>query len=487
MTTTPPPVHLRAGNDKYLSAEYGGSIDPRQPDRQGWLALTASREAAGPFETFRLVPVDPGHVAIQVHNGCYLTAERGGGSFLRTDALGIGPWETWTRVPFSDSALYPGRTFSAFRAPDNIHYLSLELPDPRGEVHARKSIIGPWETFEVIGEPQVVLTPRLRQRGHCFETVDGARWTGIETTDFHLFGRYENGEDIAPVVQQRVGLGFNLLRVGTRYDLRHTPDGRPINIGRCTLADHPTLYDDLPQFARWCAARGVYLELLSYFGREDFDPTHWNRLGDVLLDEPNVFLSLVNENDQAGNHIDLSPYAKHPGILCSRGSHGSQMLPPGPHWDYVELHTNGAPYEQRKIGHNAWEINPNLPAWSSETSRYPDVGMWTVAGSVDQQEQLAYDSTRASVLLAAGSGCFHSVNGKNSTLWDEPATRVAAAWANGARGMSLDWQDDPYQHRDDIEQRNDPTGYQILRVYQRGAGLATVRCNTGERREGATG
>lgn len=253
---------------------------------------------------------------------------------------------------------------------------------------------------------------------------------------------------------------------------------------------HPTLYDDLRPFARRAAHFGLYLDVLSYFGREDFDPSHWERLQDALNGEPNVLLSLVNENDQPGNHIDLAPYPSPKWLLGSHGSNGSQVQPPLASWHWTELHTNGAPSEQRKIGHNAWEIWDG-PSWASETSRFPDVGMWGKAGDgaktfetwLQRCERLAFDSAAGGVLLSAGSGCFHSRAGKASMLWDTSTERVALAWVAGARSVDLAFQDGGYRHRNDVEDAEDPIGTSLLRVYQRGnSPLVRIRCNVGENR-----
>jgi hypothetical protein len=61
--------------------------------------------------------------------------------------------------------------------------------------------------------------PRLVADGRWFKQDNGARWTGIEATDFNLFNRFLNGEDITPILGQRADVGFNLLRVWTDFDV----------------------------------------------------------------------------------------------------------------------------------------------------------------------------------------------------------------------------------------------------------------------------
>ena len=305
--------------------------------------------------------------------------------------------------------------------------------------------------------------PHLRVRGTFFEQETGARFTAIEASDFNLYGRFLNGEDIEPVLRQRAVAGFNLLRVWTRYSFNCGPGGadHTCGIGESTLAQHPDYYDRLQSFLRACARHGLYVELTAYIGPGgDFDRGHWDRLVAAVRSESNVLLELVNENDV--HPIDLSPFQKPDGVLASHGSNGSQAIPPQPFWDYATFHTNAAPEEQRKVGHNAWELSSG-PVLTNETSRYPDVGMWSGA-DLDRQKQLAYDSAAGAALLAAGS-CFHSAAGKTSSLWDDATMAVAVAWAAGARAVPLSCQDGGYT-------RLDPGSF--LRVYQRGSDPACV-------------
>lgn len=310
----------------------------------------------------------------------------------------------------------------------------------------------PWladVTLEQLA-PTIVL-PMLVTRGQFFQQSDGAYWTAIQCSDFHLFGRYLNGEDITPILQQRQALGFNLLRVWTRYSLE------AYGIGRCTLADHPDLYDRVRPFLQLCSQYGLYVELTAYTGREDFDPAHWGRLGGAVQGVQNVLLELINEADQPGNAINLSPYTQFPGVLCSHGSNGSEARPVEPFWDYATFHTNGASEWWRKNGHNAMEIWGG-PTLTNEATRCPDQ---------DQNPAHFYDAAAGAALLCAGS-CFHSVHGKDSTLFIGPEIECAQAHVHGARSVPLTCQPGDYRHRSDLE------GPEDLRVYQRGDASACI-------------
>lgn len=304
----------------------------------------------------------------------------------------------------------------------------------------------------VYGQFVVSALQRLVTRGQCFALATGERFTAIQASDFNLYARFLNGEDIEPVLQQRAGAGFNMLRVWTRMQLSQ------FGIGDLTFAQHPNLYASLPIFLQRCAGHGLYVELTAYTGREDYDPQHWDRLVSAVRDATNVLLELVNENDQAGNHLDLAPFARPVGVLASHGSNGAEQRPVEPFWDYATFHSNGAFEEQRKVGHNGMELWDG-PTITNETSRFPDVGMWRNADG-EQQRRLAFDSAAGAALLSAGS-CFHSVDGKDSHVWDAAELEAASAWAAGAQSVPLEFQAGSYRHAGELEGADD------LRIYQR--------------------
>jgi len=341
-------------------------------------------------------------------------------------------------------------------AAQDFDTLTIEGLNPRALARNNLEPFAGVETlhnFFVLTRSHVAL-PRLVAEGTHFRLATGGRITIIGHSDFHLLGRFLSGEDIRPILQQRHDAGYNALRVWTRYQLSQ------YGIGDSTLAMHPDLYVRVPAFLQLAARYGFYVELTAYSGREDYDPTHWDRLIAAVRDETNVLLELVNENDQAGNRLpNLALFARPPPpVLASHGSNGSQQTPVEPFWSYADFHTNDAPEEQRKVGHNAWEIWGG-PTVTWETSRYPDVGMWRGA-SLERAKQLAFDSGAGAALLAAG-WAFHSTFGKNSTLWDADAIAVAKAGAEGSRSVNLACQDGPYVHRIDLETAG------LLRVYER--------------------
>lgn len=298
--------------------------------------------------------------------------------------------------------------------------------------------------------PPFVPLPALRVRGQFFEQVNGTRITLIETSDFNLLNIFQHqGPEAAHVIaQQRSDLGFNLARVWTRYTAG-TGAGQFLDID----------YAQVGPFLDFMGAHGLYVDLTAYTGRDAFLSAHWNDLGRAVAGHTNVLLSLANENDQANNTIDLGPYQPWPGVLCSKGSNGSRVWPPrGTGWQWAEMHFNEEPDWFRQTGHNAMEVADayGVPVITNENKRLDKMG--------DPAAALLhlYDSAQGATLLCAGN-CFHSIAGKQSTLFAGFTLEAAQAHVAGAKSLPLTCQDGGYVHRADLE------GSTYLRVYQRGS------------------
>src|SRR5215813_4200942 len=96
--------------------------------------------------------------------------------------------------------------------------------------------------------------PRLEVDGHFFRQDTGARWTAVQASDFNLFNRFLEGENITPILRQRADAGFNLLRVWTDFDVcadGKCPDHQPI--GRLIPSGHADYYKRLASFLDLCA------------------------------------------------------------------------------------------------------------------------------------------------------------------------------------------------------------------------------------------
>lgn len=300
--------------------------------------------------------------------------------------------------------------------------------------------------FVVLGS-QVALPP-LTVSGQYFR-AGGERFAVIETSEFSLFKRYLDGENIRPVVDQRRRLGFNTLRVWLL--------NRSVVVnGGIDPRDYPEFYPKLRQFVD---SLGLYVELTVFTSTQGLMPNpadqqrHLDATADAVRGCPNVLLELVNEMYAWDNACD--PNLKRPaGVLISRGSDGADAPPPfhSAPWDYELYHILGHEW-QRKVGHNAfeWAAESNRPCMTNETQRYEDN---------DTSIEHAYDAAAGASLLCAGA-CFHSQQGKLSQLFTGRTLEAAQAWCDGARSVPLEFQPGTYRHRTELE------GPNCIRAYSR--------------------
>lgn len=286
-----------------------------------------------------------------------------------------------------------------------------------------------------------------------FFTLNGQPWTAIECSDFSLYKRYLDGEDIRPVLQERAAIGFNLLRVW----LLNTS----VIPGGLLPSQYPDFYDKLAPFASLCASYGLCVEFTAFTSTQGLMPSvadqhaHWTRVCDALRGVGNVLLELVNEADQHDNRTDPSLLTMRPnGILASSGSNGAGSDSPTPVWSYSDGHYNGLDQWQRKCAHNPMEDIADrygIPGKAGENTRY-----------TDQDASLAHaqDAAAGAALLCAGS-CYHSTGGKLSQPFSADEFQAAVAWVLGAESVPLEFQRGTYIHRNDLERPG------IIRVYER--------------------
>jgi hypothetical protein len=291
--------------------------------------------------------------------------------------------------------------------------------------------------------------------GGCFRQKTGERFTAIECSDFNLYGRYlQEGEDVVrAVLEERASIGFNMLRVWTAY---WGPPQFEAEIGRLVPAEHPEMYQRLPDFLLLCASYGLYVELTAFTG--NVIAGHWDALGAVLPDCPNVLLELVNEHGAYPSDLDPQQFAPLPGVVCSHGSSASQAVPVRPWWHYETSHWVNVFEWQRKTGHNSMEFCQGAEALPA--SHVPCLANENTRPDQDANEMHFYDAAAGAALLCAGS-CFHSQSGKKSALFDARDRDYAEAWVTGCESVNLDYQDGRYRHASELEGEDD------LRVYQR--------------------
>lgn len=99
--------------------------------------VNGSAVAVGPWETWRIVPIDPTHVALLSNFDRYLCTDESYN--VMADRLTIGPWETWEVVIVDDTHVAFKGNFGLYLCYDTVAQ----------KVSADRPEYGAWETFEV--------------------------------------------------------------------------------------------------------------------------------------------------------------------------------------------------------------------------------------------------------------------------------------------------------------------------------------------------
>lgn len=330
-------------------------------------------------------------------------------------------------------------------------------------------------------EPNPAL-PRLVLHGRVFAQEDGGRLVMAEADCFPCYQMFLDGgaARLAPVLEQLACLDppacdhrFNMLRTIGMFNNPASGGG----LGQFMVAGYGERYfEELPAYHALLAKYGFYDEFVVFADATTAMPAkgdqiaHWNRVIPKLALSTNVIVEVGNELDQPINRLDSVQELPRPpsGLLASHGSNGSQSIPVEPFWDYLTFHTNGAPEEQRKTGHNCWEITGGQkPCSTNEISRVtnPTAGIWALPDA----RGVSYDMGRAAVVFTAGL-TFHSQSGKYGDTLDGEEVPLAKAMIAGMRsyGDRLGFCQDanPYKHGDAEIAEEQRTG--ALRVYQFG-------------------
>ena len=123
-------IALKAVNGCYVSAEGGGGQ-----------YLIANRNAVGAWETFKLIDLGNGQVALQASNGQYVSAQGGGGQGILVNGPAINTWEYFKLIDLGNGNI----TLQA----SNGQYVSAEAAGAQPLV-ANRDAASTWETFQLL-------------------------------------------------------------------------------------------------------------------------------------------------------------------------------------------------------------------------------------------------------------------------------------------------------------------------------------------------
>lgn len=280
----------------------------------------------------------------------------------------------------------------------------------------------------VEGPVMVYVTPTIElfPDSDCFRASNGAHVVVGLASDFRLFQMFLQGEDISPILAQRVDAGAQGFRVFGTCDWLFKLDPR----------QHPDYYQRLTEFAQLMRDNGLYLQWtamadaqnLHNFNQQD----HWQRTADALAGLDNiVVLELVNEYWQNG--VNPQAFARPSGYTgaVSVGSFGDGMAAPA-HWGNVLT------FHPRRDG--KWWYT--VPATAQEVRSYPHqalpVWIGEPIGAADHDEPgrrasnpELFEKMAVGIGVYAAGGVFHSVGGLSSSQWTFQEVACALAFFQG--------------------------------------------------------
>ena len=310
-------------------------------------------------------------------------------------------------------------------------------PDPGGLAnwleHLRNGLTGPQleqalhdspEAVAFRARPPIPKTPRVHVEGLRFITEDGEPWVMAFATSFRAYERFLRGEDLRPHLQELAELGANGIRVLGAFDF-----GSPA-AQRLYPAEHADYYDGLPAFFELLREVGLYAEFCVFADTKRSVPgkgnqlTHWNRVCGVLQPIPNVLVERVNENNQHENGVD-AVLPKPNGMVSSFGSNGGGNDPPGPFWDFADLHSerrgdfalSTTTVHFAINGYQGEGGSPGFPGTKRATvvSEPPGIGDTSVPGRRTNDPRICYQMGVGCSTWGAG-GTAHSDCGVQSIL-----------------------------------------------------------------------
>jgi hypothetical protein len=143
---------------------------------------------------------------------------------------------------------------------------------------------------------------RLRIEGRHFYDAANDVWRWRGATQFLLFARYFNGEDISPQLEWLVDRGFNVLRVFGEVPAGFRSQDPGINYER--PFERPGFDTKLHAFFTLLEERGLRCEytVLTYPDATDVMRAHVQRVFDIAASHWNVMVEVANEPEY--NRID---------------------------------------------------------------------------------------------------------------------------------------------------------------------------------------
>jgi hypothetical protein len=194
-------INLQAANGKYVCAECGG-------DDVG--LVNANRDAAGEWEMFYVRPLGNGNVSIRSSHDRFVSAELGGGTDVHANRHALGPWETFQLI----GNLSEGSSIS-LKTTDGTHYVTANINQDPDVVNAIVTAIGAWEQFKVhvIYSPVKIRPGIVRAQGRNFVDDQGQFYPLGATLMWALWGWKFDQDRLKQNLQYLKSHGYDYVRI----------------------------------------------------------------------------------------------------------------------------------------------------------------------------------------------------------------------------------------------------------------------------------
>jgi hypothetical protein len=301
----------------------------------------------------------------------------------------------------------------------------------------------------------------LHVAGVQFLDDRGRPWRYRGCSDFSLAWRFVHGENLDPILTDRIEAGCRVLRVF----------GMMENIAHFWPQQVPDYYGRIAEFVDKVASRGLRVEFVVFAdARNKLDEPrsvmpqladqqrHYARVVAALQHKWAILLELCNECEQNG--VDPQAFRRPPPpLVASRGSSGGEQLPPMPPWSYTVRHGSRGPQWPRDAK-GALDVRDGWQCSVEEAARgcvpfggthQPTVEDEPMGASETDQPGRRSNSpddfaffAGVAALMSAGA-TFHSDAGIRSERFGPIQRACAKAMFEGMGFVPADAQTRPYQ------------------------------------------
>lgn len=271
------------------------------------------------------------------------------------------------------------------------------------------------------------LSPLVRIERHRFVTADGRRVFLKMTSDFVLFWRYLEGEDIDPVLAQRQALGFNCVRV---FGMCHYVMVNDLHAPTFKPSNHPDYHPKQLAFFQKCARFGQYPYFCefpdnAYAMENEDDHVPYHEANAENMRQVGGILEATNEYfAHSWNQVDFNRILKPVGVLACSTSQG-EGLHQWP-WDFGDFHPRRD--FPAHVKEQCLSDNPNFEV-NFQMGLGENFNADKESNAVDKYFQVG-----GSALGTALFSSFHCEQGKQSRLFDGQTLEAALAFIEGSGG-----------------------------------------------------